>query len=166
MTRKLTETQLFILVSHAGDWAKWADQFSVWSDDKTVTFIEAHMLVLALTHLEGCLKEIRGMSKPLDEAAEAFLQAMRDGGIRDARNLLEHEEQYLVGRGKIPALVGPGNSWPVTPDEASWSTGLMGSDRLETVTILGKTATLGPALDCIPEIHSALQVWLIGFRGW
>ena len=102
----------------------------------------------------------------LDEATSVFREAMSTASLRDARNALEHEEDYLAGLGRKEKLRGDIDTWPVCGTEGSWSTTLMGTDRLEQIRVLGRSYSFGAALDAIPSLHEALSSWLTGFRGW
>jgi hypothetical protein len=67
---------------------------------------DVHMLVLALKHLDSCLKFLADSRETLAGAAE--FRAAWDA-VSDLRDALEHEEEYIAGRGKRPQLFG--QSW-------------------------------------------------------
>jgi hypothetical protein len=65
-----------------------------------------HMLCLALQHLDRCLELLISSRLPADfpgDRARRFRRTWRT--LQDLRDVLEHEEEYLAGRGRNPALV-------------------------------------------------------------
>ena len=162
----LTDTQRFMLASRAGGWALDAQRRAQWPADRGVDFEAAHFVALSLAHLGRCLVLLKGTSPALDEATSVFCKAMTAANLRDARNALEHEEDYLAGLGRKDKVPGDCDTWPVCGTEGSWSTTLMGTDRLEQIRVLGRSYSFGAALDAIPSLHEALSSWLTGFRGW
>ena len=65
-----------------------------------------HMLCLALNHLDRCLELLAASRLPKDfphRLCRAFRKAWRP--VRDLRDVLEHQEDYIAGRGKQPSLV-------------------------------------------------------------
>jgi len=62
-----------------------------------VAINDVHMLVLALKHLDSCLKFL-GESGETSAGAADFRVARKD--VSHLRNALEHEEEYIAGKGK------------------------------------------------------------------
>jgi len=65
-----------------------------------------HMLCLALGHLDRCLELLASSPLPPDfphPSCRAFRRAWRP--LSDLRDVLEHEGDYIAGRGKKPSLV-------------------------------------------------------------
>lgn len=125
-----------------------------------------HVAVLAMEHLATCLKLLRS-SWPGELAraeADRFLRAWK--GTSQLRDVLEHEEEYLLGRGKEQAqrvndarrgtILLRGVRVPMyaiheTPDSGG---------RLTGMSVLGVTYDLTAPLDAAEALVAPLLAYL------
>lgn len=121
-----------------------------------------HMLCLALGHLDRCLELLASSRLPQDfphRLCRAFRRAWRP--LSDLRDILEHEEDYVAGRGKKPSLVVHhvhgwinirGVQVPTRPhQEMRDAAGLLSGYRVQ-----GKDYDLTDVLQCAEELARAL----------
>jgi hypothetical protein len=93
------------------DWQLYADLVGV-----TVT--DVHVLAVALEHVYQACLHIETWGEP-DAAAVADRFMTAWSRVRDLRNGLEHEEEYLADKGRYPSKVAP--DWkPPTVGVARW----------------------------------------------
>jgi hypothetical protein len=164
-----TATQEFVLLSHARSWAASIQRLQVWDDDRGHGFLDAHMLALALIHLQNCLDQLAPVVPSYARAAvKLFRRALGSDELRRLRNGLEHEEEYLRGRGaNRNEMVSDHDSWPIDESEGSWSTTLLGTgDRLVGIRLLGRNYDLAASLDGVRELVPVLERWYRSFLTW
>lgn len=70
----------------------------LWSRVRMMTVLDVHVMTLALDHAyHGVLHLLPTLSPEANTSANRFVQAWK--AVRDVRNGLEHEEEYLAGAG-------------------------------------------------------------------
>jgi hypothetical protein len=113
-------------------------------DEASLKWSEAidhlHMLSLALQHLDSCLKLLTEAGETLAGAAD-FRAAWH--AVSDLRDALEHEEEYIAGRGKHPRLFD--QSW-VANGYLEDHLFIWGSEGIDSVDFMGRPYKLRPAI--------------------
>lgn len=107
--------------------------------------LEVHVLVLALEHTyQACKWLVPALSDEGRQAAKRFRRAWKD--VRHVRHALEHEEEYLAGRGENPEkYVGEG--WEPAPLITRQVYAIGGEVGIE---LLGKRWEIGESIEaCI-----------------
>jgi hypothetical protein len=107
-----------------------------------------------MKHLEVCLEHLNneGITVASDTA---FLSAWRSDSMRNLRNALEHEEEYVAGLVQNQGLVG--TRWQPGQGDKRFDWDNAG---IREVTVLGVT------YDVRISIHAALQTEESLFRLW
>jgi len=109
-----------------------------------------HMLSLSLNHLDACVAV-------LDEARDVLAGARQFrtawAAVSDLRHALEHEEEYIAGRGKFPRYVG--NSW-LAGEYFESHLFVWDSEGIESVGFLGRTYRVRPAIVAALALESPL----------
>jgi hypothetical protein len=101
---------------------------------------DVHMLSLALKHLDSCLRHLSESGETIEGAAE-FRAAWK--AMSDLRDALEHEEEYIAGRGKRPCLFS--RRW-VANDYHEEHFLMWGNEGIESVSFMGRTYKVRPAI--------------------
>ena len=127
-------------------------------DEASLKWSEAidhlHMLSLALQHLDSCLKFLTESGETLAGAAD-FRAAWR--AVSDLRDALEHEEEYIAGRGKRPRLFD--QSW-VANGYFEDHLLIWGSEGINSVSLMGRTYKLSPAIVAALDLEAhLLHLW-------
>ena len=92
-----------------------------WSQVRMMTVLDVHVMTLALDHAyHGLLHLVPTLSPEASTAANRFVRAWK--AVRDMRNGLEHEEEYLAGVGQRQNLVN-----------AAWTPPAVGVSRHTTL---------------------------------
>lgn len=124
-----------------------------------------HMVVLGLAHADGCLALIgpRWPNEFPAAEADAFRAAWKP--LRDLRNVLEHEEDYIAGRGRKPGLLGDLSGWVRGRHGAKvpfyGAAHHMDADgRLVGLTALGRDYDLSAALAAARALRGPLSEFL------
>lgn len=101
------------------------------------------MLVLSLEHFGNCCRLLRpGSSRELSDGMRTFRDEWKK--TADLRDALEHEEEYLAGRGSRRERI-IGDRWD--PDGGSYSNGFAyRDDGLQTFYLLGRDYDLQHAI--------------------
>ena len=113
---------------------------------------DVHMLVLALQHLDKCVSALRRAGAPLPRSKE-FSAAW--AGISDVRNAFEHEELFILKRGR-----GDSQERVVAP--AWWDEGLLDvattvdDEGLNEVLFMGRRYEIRPAIQAALELDEPL----------
>jgi hypothetical protein len=117
-----------------------------------MTVVDVHLLTLALEHVFQCLGHLTASLSPdAAVAADRFRAAW--GSVRDVRNALEHEEEYVAGGGQRPKLVDP--VW--VPPTMGASRQLRTSDAgLDAVSVLGKWYQVGESISAAHALRPLL----------
>jgi hypothetical protein len=111
---------------------------------------DVHMLVLALQHLDSCLKFLADSGETLAGAAD-FRAAWR--AVSALRDMLEHEEEYIAGRGKFPRRLN--QSW-VANGYFEDRLLIWGSEGMESVGFMGKPYRVRPAIAAALNLEAPL----------
>jgi len=99
-----------------------------WSELRMMTVLDVHVMTLALEHTyQGVIHLLPALSGETKSAAERFGDAWKR--VRDVRNGLEHEEEYLARQGQRPGLV-----------DAAWTPPAVGVARHTQTNGTGLTA--------------------------
>ena len=116
---------------------------------------ETNLLAIALEHLDICLGLLEpGLAPELHRRAGAYRCAWN--AVSRLRDALEHEEEYLAGRGTFPDLLGALGDWPygVEGNVGSWS---YEGGVLVGVSALGKDYPLTDVLTAAAALKDALE---------
>ncbi len=105
----LTNGQRRALVERALRWIETIERlndFERFTEPATVQD-NVHLLMLALKHLATCMTALKGNagSARLDCLTDRFAEAWEP--VSRIRDMLEHEEEYILGRGLRPKEVHP-----------------------------------------------------------
>jgi hypothetical protein len=157
-----------LLLRRAWEWAakiEAANARAQVRDGETSDFEpwDVHALALALEHLMKCLKVLKNHGEPdaIKTAAAAFRRAWGktpvsahdsagrpfriEGPLRELRNVLEHEEDYIADSGHHPELVASG--W-----DGQGPGVINGSEGIKLFVLFGVTYelrdTVAKALEC------------------
>lgn len=179
--RQLTEEQQIALAGHAFRWTVTAISMHKPRDeskdireggllhvnlgDYEFYMMSAHMLVLALDHLDECLRLLSsGWPKKFPtKEAQAYQSAWQPNS--DLRDALEHEEAYIAGRGRQPRLLGEGQGgWTLirgirVPFMES-SHRLDCENKIAVITALGKSYEILPAVNAARVLLRPLHNYL------
>ena len=120
----LTRVQQFVVLTRSLESIQAVERSRLWSTSFHGNFVQAHMVSLALAHFDDALKHLRSaLPASATFAADQFAEVFSTAKMRDLRNLLEHELEYLVGQGKYPSLTEAQDAFPL-PGEAdgTWTT--------------------------------------------
>jgi hypothetical protein len=105
-----------------------ADGSVLWSEIRMMTLLDVHVMTLALEHVyQGVTHLLPTLSDEARNAADRFGDTWKR--VREVRNGLEHEEQYLAGQGQRPGLV-----------DAAWTPPAVGVARHTQVNAAGLVA--------------------------
>lgn len=113
---------------------------------------DVHMLMLALQHLCKCVSVLRRAGSPLPGAKE-LLAAW--AGIKDVRNAFEHEEDFILKKGR-------GDSQERVVASMWWEQGLLDvatttdDDGLKDVLFMGRRYEIRPAIQAALELDEPL----------
>jgi hypothetical protein len=163
-----------MLLHRACEWANQVESINaracLGSGDSDFEPWDVHDLALALAHLAKCLTRIDelGATPQIHAAAEQFKHAWQDtplfahnshgqrvelgGGLslRELRNVFEHEDEYIVGKGQKPLV---SNEWH------GGGPGLIaGADGIEVFWIFGVSYRVKLAIAAALECKSALEL--------
>jgi hypothetical protein len=111
---------------------------------------DVHMLSLALQHLDSCLKFLTESGETLAGAAD-FRAAWH--AVSDLRAALEHEEEYIAGRGKRPRLSD--QSW-VANGYFEDHLLIWGSEGIDWVGFMGREYRVRPAIAAALNLEAPL----------
>jgi len=117
---------------------------------------DAHLLTIGLRQIEQhlqCLKRMRtGFRTPhITQTAKQFLVAYNTADVRNLRHLLEHQAEYIAGRGKHPCLVVDlkesiaFGSDTTEPEESVW------------VSVFGRKCRVDPIVRAAAALEAALR---------
>jgi hypothetical protein len=109
-----------------------------------------HMLVLALQHLQSCVRLLTSAGVRIAGARE-FRREERV--VKPLRDLLEHEERYIVGRGRHPERVG--QAWL---EQGMFERYLLiwDDEGIQRVGFMGGTYFVRPAITAALELEAPL----------
>jgi hypothetical protein len=113
-----------------------------------MTVADVHLVTLALEHAyQAVIKVKADLSPDCHDSANRFERAW--ASVSDVRDLLEHEEEYLVGKGRFPQKADP-----------NWMPPAMGMSRPLQLTDSGIAAiqVLGKWYDVRETIAAALAL--------
>jgi hypothetical protein len=113
-----------------------------------MTVLDVHVLTLALDHAyHGVLHLLPMLSPDANVSANRFVHAWK--AVRDVRNGLEHEEEYLAGAGQRPNLV-----------DSAWTPPVVGVSRHTILNDDGiaKIAALGRWYDVAEAVAAAVNL--------
>lgn len=119
-----------------------------WSQMQMMTVLDVHVMTLALDHAyHGMLHLLPTLSPDANASANRFVHAWK--AVRDVRNGLEHEEEYLAGAGQRPNLV-----------DAAWTPPVVGVSRHTALNDDGiaKIAALGHWYDVAEAVAAAVDL--------
>jgi hypothetical protein len=109
-----------------------------------------HMLSLALEHLDACVRV-------LDEAGEVLAGSGKFrtawGAVSDLRDGLEHEEEYIAGRGRFARLFSP--SW-VADGYFESNLFIWGPEGIDAVGFMGQDYDVRPAIVTALDLEAPL----------
>jgi hypothetical protein len=116
------------------------------------TALDLHQIILALEHLSQALKYLHPTFEPsATGAARRFLTEWQR--IEKIRDGLEHEEEYLAGRGKFKDMPDP-NWKPPIVGYSRWTE--TDAEGLVSITVLGRSYSIkdciSSALDLRPHL--------------
>lgn len=172
-----------LLLRQAGEWItaiRLIAEGSVFRSGRDPrSLLEARMLVLSLDHLDQCIHWIERLGWPREVPAGRF-EVFRKQWVplRDLRNALEHEEEYLAGRGKYPTLLLGAlrvrevlfsrnrGHLVTTPARFGYDTGIEG-DRFEVAVLSNRydvTPALQSALGLAEDVQAGLEAVLEDVR--
>lgn len=102
--------------------------------------LDVHILALAFRHIEEYLKQIKKTpqwSGSLEKVGKEFLQEYNTTRIKDFRDVLEHQAEYIAGSGRKPKLVKALNE------------GLHfgGIDKLQNIGVFGVSYNIQPLVE-------------------
>lgn len=111
---------------------------------------DIHMLVLALEHLDSC---VRLLQQGGEEAQEwsTFLDLWAK--VSDVRDALEHEEEYLIEAGRKHEFRGP--LW--NPKGMPSAVTIWGTNGPDSISVLGKQYEIGRATASALRLKSGLK---------
>jgi len=115
---------------------------------------EVHMLSLALQHLDSCLRLLSESGEILTGAAD-FRTAW--GAVSDLRDALEHEEEYIAGRGRFSRLFS--QSWA---ENGYFEDHLLiwGSEGIDSVNFMGRPYRARSAIAAALNLEAPLlDLW-------
>jgi hypothetical protein len=151
----------FTLVGRALDWIRIIAKLNrvppADENHDSPPFHDMHMLVLALDHLDECLRWLETAQPGPGRAERDAFRAVwaPNTGLRDA---LEHEEEYLAGYGKRAELDGQ----PIDAKTVgTWSMSFAFTDAgYLGATVLGIQYDLRPAIERALSLAPLLHEWL------
>jgi hypothetical protein len=115
---------------------------------------DVHMLSLALKHLDSCLRFLGESGETVAGAAD--FRAAWDA-VSDMRDALEHEEEYVAGRGKFPRLFD--QSW-VENDYFEDHLLIWGNEGITSVSFMGRTYKVRRAIAAALNLElPLLDLW-------
>jgi hypothetical protein len=158
-TQSLTAAQRRTLIGRAGHWALVIQRFGQSSLDAPADPENFHSLGVAFTHLHRCLELLKNDApEPVGSLAIRFRDQCADAKLRDLRVLLEHEEEYLIGNGREPKLVGRGERpWDSDLGRVDW--GITGTSSVETIGMFDRSFHVGPPIETAQLLVPALHAW-------
>jgi hypothetical protein len=115
-----------------------------------VVIDDLHMLSLALQHLDSCLKFLADSGETLAGAAD-FRAAWH--AVSDLRDALEHEEEYVAGKGKKARLFS--QSW-VTNGYFEDHLLIWGNGGIDWVGFMGREYRVRPAIAAALNLEAPL----------
>jgi hypothetical protein len=119
-----------------------------WSQVRMMTVLDVHVMTLALDHAyHGVLHLLPTLSREANTTANRFVHAWK--AVRDVRNGLEHEEEYLAGAGQRQNLV-----------DAAWTPPAVGVSRHTTLNDNGvaRISALGRWYDVAEAVAAAVDL--------
>jgi hypothetical protein len=152
----LTFEQGHALLRRSVFWIQVIEEYSLAPDPLPTrsTIERAHFLTVALEHLASCAKHLRTDAAPeLRHRLVEYVEAW--GGVRDVRNLLEHEEEYLTGGGNNRGLLPPG--------APQLSRGVVWAGFAQTalsIDVLGVSLNIRPHVGAAKALKADLLAWL------
>lgn len=149
----LTDEQIGIILQRALSWAWVVQDLSQGPpDDTRPTLHLGHLLVIALEHLSNCARLLAPVCPPeVATAADDFGTAWAKD--REIRNFLEHEEEYLVGRGLRRSKLSD-------PSLADSPRGLVyAAGRAQALWVVGEKLVIPPHVAVAAALQAALAKW-------
>jgi hypothetical protein len=119
----------------------------------SMTIADVHLFTLSLEHAFQALVKLQlDLSPGCQELVARFQAAWAE--VSDVRDLLEHEEEYLIGKGKFPAKVDP--NW--TPPGMGMSRPMRMSDAgIVSIQVLGRWYDVRGAVAALLALRPCLR---------
>lgn len=125
----------------------------IFSELSHLTIPDIHILVLALEHLFRSLKHLRpSYGDEACKATDVFIEEWKK--VREIRNGLEHEEEYLAGVGKYDDL--PDKEWTPPMAGASRNTKCDTNGFVE-ISVLGKSYNVQRSIEAALNLRPHLS---------
>lgn len=121
------------------------------------------MLVLSVQHLENCLRHIEalGPDAAWDDRLLTLMKSYRSAfageQLKDLRDVLEHEEEFMAGGGRR-------RDSRVIVDELSAGLGFSSTDRIVSIRRFGRCYDVRHVVDAALALEEPLNTWWNGQR--
>jgi hypothetical protein len=116
--------------------------------------IDAHLLVIGVRQIEEhlqYLKQVGFRTPQIKLTAKQFFAACRTADIKNLRDVLEHQAQYIAGKPKKPHLV-------VDPKQlVSFGDDAPGKEQAVWVSVFGKKCRIDPVVRAVAALEGALR---------
>ncbi len=114
----------------------------------------AHLLAIGMRQIERhlqFLKDVGFRNPAIADAATKFFDACNTAVVRDLRDLLEHQADYIAGEGRKPHLVVD------LRQPVSFGGDSTGSEELVWVSVFGRQYRVDPIVRAVEALEGALR---------
>ena len=115
---------------------------------------DAHLLAIGIRQIEEHLQYLKklGFRTPeIAQAAKQFFAAYKTADLKDLRNLLEHQAQYIAGEGRKPHLVVD------LKQSVSFGSDAPGEEQSLWVSVFGWKCRVDPIVRAVAAVEVALR---------
>lgn len=114
----------------------------------------AHLLAIGIRQIEQHLRRLKsaGFRTPqIRQAAKQFFNAYKSADVKNLRDLLEHQADYIAGKGEKPRLVVD------LKQSVSFGSDSTGSEELVWVYVFGRECRVDPIVRAIEALEAVLR---------
>src|SRR5437588_1077404 len=115
---------------------------------------DPHLLAIGIRQIEKhlqCLKKVGFRTPKIEQAAKQFLAACKTADVKNLRNLLEHQAEYIAGEARKRHLVVD------LKQSVSFGSDAPGMERSVWVSVFGKKCRVDPIVRAVAALEGALR---------